>query len=1512
MKGNIQLIRNYGDDSQVMFSETNMAVDGMRQTIADIMTHMPDPSSVPGGTGYLEPGVSSVSSYQIQAFSLGSAKGYYDKRDSRFFYSAGEYSGYNYQLLPLKKDDYFEMYDCYSGIGYNSWKYTNLVDANLIQSPTLENLNDWTITYAVPDNPSKPTISSREESFGEQIKQVTKFEQISGQQRVTLRQRVDLNLGNDYFLYTNGRSHQATFDFRIGRGRGGMVFEYYNFNSRKFIPKTTINEGTRNTISLPSTFEVDEFRFQLKGNSVDQPFLENQEYYIEYVFPSKSFVDRSFSPWQENYINPFVDIISLELCDAKHQILPNPNFLNLQSRLINSNFDNNIDVDEFNSANPALAKSLGYKNFLGWESINPILNSMDPATEEVNGTTGYIKAVTDSYFENTVFSSMSDGVVFYTSGTDLTNYSGGVSLNQTFTLGDDVRNNYAFPTAQSDTPSNLNAANGQGDNNSTLMLSFETMVSGASTANNCGHLQIKLRRSSDGYEYLFSANPTINTQRKFYPNGEPLIVPYSSKDTWVETGVPILLDADSNRDSYTLEIKGSGRTDQANGGFCNYAIKNLKLGPFEGWRVYGYDKSSISTWSLSSQGYSNLASGLIYSGLSFSGPAKQKYGWSSTYIDKINNSKEWKTDQLVQNFNGMEPTKSYRLSIKGTAETFDTITYPSFGIELKAKGQFRVPGKNNILSNYMMDGPNVPFLSAPVQYSSVNEPVSPLNPYSNDSNSTRRTFPSFQSVISDDSVKPTDWGVLVTASGTDSNSVAQYNARGDAGTYFLSMDVFNSTDEGSYFFLSALPNHMYNWDNGQWDSITSALPQYRSAASGSYYLKLPGKRNEKNFTHFKYDHPIYLNSAFLTPLIEQTPDNTGPRGEFRIAAGVYGPNANEGQTLVNNIRLEGNGEYVNTDIWKELYYHWDTNEWKPGYYKTTSTATKTSSDVGTTRNFIITPEQLVTNMCLSGLNKNTEFQLNIVDLSGGKYILNDVALTDVSLIANPGNERWVRNPGVFTSELYADSQYYEYDHGIVIKQFGGNGITDGFNPANIATQNPYNSPTFDSLLITSATDRVPFIRFDDVKTGGVKYPWIIKNFTLDEYGIGAGEKFACGVDVALTDIAGQPTLELALEARVGGKSYQYDLTNETWTQGFSRREKSYNIKEVGINRGGGDTIGVHTYRDVNQFTRVFSPQVVAPNFGPNTKLIVSMRIVPSDGNTSNAIIKDFGVYRTTEKLFYRFSGDTFQFPEFPTPMDDSLQSRGLPNHPDELGQFLNRIEFFDFGCTGVIFGPVPGGVFNIYSSTGPINNPMSPSITGEHTLEQAVAMGGFLPSAGMFFTSGSFGSKNPPDTGRVGTLSGLLNTMGVVNSDGYIYPFPPGRTVTNELDASAGFLTSSFYSPKIESGWTYKPKTMRYVLKVLKDDWKFIDYYMGGVGAMGLNVFDYKKTYDKLGTSFMTSATNFSYSQGSKGALYKVTDPSRNPVFRLTNKKVMFPPGLQIDYNTTDCLTIIWDIDFLS
>ena len=208
---------------------------------------------------------------------------------------------------------------------------------------------------------------------------------------------------------------------------------------------------------------------------------------------------------------------------------------------------------------------------------------------------------------------------------------------------------------------------------------------------------------------------------------------------------------------------------------------------------------------------------------------------------------------------------------------------------------------------------------------------------------------------------------------------------------------------------------------------------------------------------------------------------------------------------------------------------------------------------------------------------------------------------------------------------------------------------------------------------------------------------------------------------------------------------------------------------------------------------------------------------------------------------------------------------------------------------------------------------MAPSITGEKTLEQAITMGAYLPSAGLYFGSGTYGVQNSEQpygfAASAGLVSGVLNQMGVVNSDGYIYRHPHAPTNNDARDASAGFIVSS-YITNIGGAATYGKKTTRYILKLHRDDWRFLDYYMGGVGAMGLHAIDYKKSYEKLGTDWQLSATAASYSPGSRVGLYKVADPARNPVFNLTNKKVTFPPGLNIDYNTTDHITIIWDIDY--
>ena len=162
---------------------------------------------------------------------------------------------------------------------------------------------------------------------------------------------------------------------------------------------------------------------------------------------------------------------------------------------------------------------------------------------------------------------------------------------------------------------------------------------------------------------------------------------------------------------------------------------------------------------------------------------------------------------------------------------------------------------------------------------------------------------------------------------------------------------------------------------------------------------------------------------------------------------------------------------------------------------------------------------------------------------------------------------------------------------------------------------------------------------------------------------------------------------------------------------------------------------------------------------------------------------------------------------------------------------------------------------------------------------------------------------------------------GVVNSDGYIYEHPVLGT-TDSFDASAGFVTSSWVKAEY-AGWTNKPSVLRYVLMLDKDDWRYLDTYMGGIGALGLHALDFKKTYAKLSKAgegepgFQISGTGATYSQGSvpgttghANALYKVTDPTRNPVFTLMNKKVTFPPGLLIDYDKTEFITIIWDLDF--
>jgi len=1514
IKGNIEIFQSYGDEKKSLYKGSNMVVDGFRKTIADVMTYMPNPSATPTS---MEPGVSSVSSYQIQAMSLGSAKEGYSQRDSRFWYSGMATSAENYQLLPVTDNAVFEMWDCYSSIGFNQWKYDNQVDANLLVNPTLTSTSGWEINslYNLSADMAASMVTRTTDITSEGEIDITKFELVAGQEQVTLRQRLpEMKMGGTYTFYTNGKAHNATMDIRISRGKNDVPLEYYDFSTERFVVLDKDNKDLYYTIKLKSFYEVDEFRCRLRGNERDQAFQSNNEYFVEYIFPSVGFIDESFAPWDFNYVNPHINIIRLEVCDERHQILRNPNFLEHQSLLMNNDFGILVEFPSSEVTNPDGCAQAGLYKIPGWRQLNPLArDANNPSNREDNAQFGAVFPLSTN--QKAINQTQLDGVALYSSSIDLDS-SGAAQIEQTFNLGNEYKNLFAFASNTATEPELLAAANGQYDNSRTLMLSFDTMVSGEAAAADCGTLQITLKRDSDGYEYSFTQQSTTLQNDIWVPNGNTYNVSYDAKDTWYQKGVQVTLPADAQQETYSISIAGTGRSDGTNG-FCYYLIRNFSFGPLAGWRTYVYDHSGIAKWSLSSTG-ARVQSGKIFSGLTLSATRYDTLaggGTAKADIDaSINGINVPAKTQLVQNFVGLEPTKTYRLAVKGTYLS-DTDTLPQFRYSLKAKARTK-PNSNkyNVLSTWMKDNGGL--------YSGTNTPTN-LNPYSTNTNAHRATHPFFSKSLNDDSSTPLDWGLWVTASGSSpASSVTSDNLAANAGEYTLSMKVFNSQNTPSYFVLSSTTDGtgdptFFNWETAEWDSfVTGIVPAYRNSVSGAYFLPLPSGVNTNRFTSYTYPNPIALPSVLsgkLRQYFANTPDNLGNRGDYRLTAAVYGPNAEAGSTLISDLALKGPGLGTNVDIWKELYYNFTAGSWQPEPVQAIDYYSENTDD--TPESFISCPKNLISKMALFGLDRDTEYQINIIDAAGGIYTIHDISLQDVSFVANSGRSRWVRDASVWTSEPYGNFHYDKYDDGAVFKlrnkNNGSNVLTNTTSPSAMTA---WETPGSLMFRATSGQNRtpvpfariyVPVIRVEN-ETDSTFAPWLTQSFTLGEYNLKGGDMFAVGLEgISLTKT--NDTIEMSIAAKYNEVRYLYNQTSREWLPGKEQRTSSFSL----YNRD--DQRRDEYYADAKTWNQLLSSPIVAPPFGANTKITASFT-VNAGGDSLRAIdIKDFKVYRWTDASsnHYHVSGATFNFPEFPAPADVTLQSTQPSGNPGQLGQFLNRINFFNYYPHP--FNKDSNRFGEPFSGLRAINNPMSPSITGEKTLEEAVAMGAYLPSAGLFFGSGTYGLQNSQQPYGLapsgGLVSGVLNQMGVVNSDGYIYRHPYTPTDDDARDASAGFIVSSF---KVSQGGatTYGHKTLRYILKLHKDDWRFLDYYMGGIGALGLHALDYKKTYNKLGTAYQISGTSAAYSPGSRVGLYKIADPSRNPVFNLTNKKVTFPPGLKIDYNNTDHITIIWDINY--
>ena len=246
-----------------------------------------------------------------------------------------------------------------------------------------------------------------------------------------------------------------------------------------------------------------------------------------------------------------------------------------------------------------------------------------------------------------------------------------------------------------------------------------------------------------------------------------------------------------------------------------------------------------------------------------------------------------------------------------------------------------------------------------------------------------------------------------------------------------------------------------------------------------------------------------------------------------------------------------------------------------------------------------------------------------------------------------------------------------------------------------------------------------------------------------------------------------------------------------------------------------------------------------------------------------------------------------------SPLDTTLQSASLDGSgPARLGHFVNAIQF----------------------SGAPEFSALK--------LEQVIQNGCYLPGSGLELDRLSFGHTDRSTANTFsGVLSGMLNQQSVINSDGYIYEASGCVSSYNTKDSSAGFVVSAApVTATYGYNATSTPREVKYVLTLTANDWKFLNYYYGGIGNIGLHVFDFAATAKKFGGEsanppFLNRDKSTPYGSGKltggKTSLYNLTDPSKNPVFKLFAKKIFQPGGLKmnhVDYN--EFVTIVWGIKF--
>lgn len=570
------------------------------------------------------PAIDQIGDYQIKAMTLGSAKQNYNAHDSRY--------GVEYRYTDTSAQ-YLEMSGLSSIIFAKGPSVPNFIldetgnkNSHAINAQLRYNEDDVVDLELFPPSQVEGSPEIKDSYTRADGTEVDAFyvNKTKGQDYVIVETKIPTSTRQPISLLLKGESNIPFEVSFLRKRRPNVVFsenyisqEYYNFQTRTFTDRESTQEVKLN---VNSESRVD---YEPIVDISEGPLAELRT----------TFVARFVIPRRYLYEKGFVALESIQAVDSSRYSLGNPTFAKKDNYLFNSNFKEYLYLK---NSPDYLASSLGLVDFVGWNEINPISNSINPIDQI--SSLGSVTLYKDLAGEI--------GAVLQASCLPALNLSAAAAISQDFFIPTTDRDWFSFVGGGV----GEGAIYGGGFNAPSMELSLDVYTASAASRG----LTLTLRNETVETDYQFRSIAVSGLDRGEWGGGSPLVISENNGNAvsgqFVHVSEIVNLPPSFLDDKFSIKIEADGTNSNE---LAKYIVKNVNLG-------------RVRDWVYSNQGLNNPT---LNESTVMTSPPTMGSGIVFSAVDIVTDSQATDNENLTtitymgQGFSDIDPKKKYNLLI---------------------------------------------------------------------------------------------------------------------------------------------------------------------------------------------------------------------------------------------------------------------------------------------------------------------------------------------------------------------------------------------------------------------------------------------------------------------------------------------------------------------------------------------------------------------------------------------------------------------------------------------------------------------------------------------------------------------------------------------------------------------------------------------------------------------------------------------------------------------------------